>query len=92
MAPDFPAITAYMGGVAGVDFSTVQMKVSGFGRVPAKVDKATRAVQWVLPCRIYMPNLSVHVTWKSTEGTSHKAEWSFSIDPNAPIKTVNTTP
>ena len=92
VAPDFPAITAYMSGVAGVDFSTVQMKVSGFGRVPAKVDKATRAVQWVLPCRIYMPNLSVHVTWKSTEGTSHKAEWSFSIDPNAPIKTVNTTP
>ncbi|MBR3902403.1 MAG: polysaccharide deacetylase family protein [Akkermansia sp.] len=92
VAPDFPAITAYMSGVAGVDFSTVQMKVSGFGRVPATVDKATRAVQWVLPCRIYMPNLSVHVTWKNTDGTSHKAEWSFSIDPNAPIKTVNSTP
>ena len=90
--PDFPAITAYMSGVAGVNFSTVQMKVSGFGRVPAKVDETTRTVQWVLPCRIYMPNLSVHVTWKSTDGTSHKAEWSFSIDPNAPIKTVNTIP
>lgn len=92
VAPDFPAITAYMSGVAGVDFSTVQMKVSGFGRVPATVDKVTRAVQWVLPCRIYMPNLSVHVTWKNTDGSSHKAEWSFGIDPNAPIKTVNTTP
>lgn len=92
VAPDFAAITAYMSGVAGVDFSTVQMRVSGFGRVPAKVDPATRAVQWVLPCRIYMPNLSVHVTWKSTDGTSHKAEWSFSIDPGAPIKTVNSIP
>ncbi len=92
VAPDIQAITAYMSGVAGVDFSTVQMRVSGFGRVPAKVDEATRAVQWVLPCRIYMPNLSVHVTWKSTDGTSHKAEWSFSIDPTAPIKTVNSIP
>ena len=92
VAPDFAAITAYMSGVAGVDFSTVQMRVSGFGRVPAKVDPVTRAVQWVLPCRIYMPNLSVHVTWKSTDGTSHKAEWSFSIDPGAPIKTVNSIP
>ena len=92
VAPDIHAITAYMSGVAGVDFSTVQMRVSGFGRVPAKVDSVTRAVQWVLPCRIYMPNLSVHVTWKSTDGTSHKAEWSFSIDPAAPIKTVNSIP
>ncbi len=92
VSPDLTAITAYMSGVAGVDFSSVQMRVSGFGRVPAKVDQATRAVQWVLPCRIYMPNISVHVTWKSTDGSSHKAEWSFSIDPNASIKTVNSIP
>lgn len=92
VAPDFEAITAYMGGVAGVDISTVQMKVSGFGRVPAKIDEATRTVQWTLPCRVYMPNLSVHVTWKSTDGKAHKAEWSFSVDPNAPIQTANPIP
>lgn len=92
VAPDFESISAYMGGMSGVDISTVQMKVSGFGRVPAKVDEATRTVQWVLPCRIYMPNLSVHVTWKSIDGKGHKAEWSFNIDPNAPIQTENTIP
>ena len=92
VAPDFPAITAYMNDVAGLNPDTVQMKVSGFGRVPATVDKATRTVQWVLPCRIYMPDLSVHVSWKSVEGTRHKAEWSFSINPNAPIQTENTIP
>ena len=92
VAPDFPSITAYMGDVAGLDISSVQMKVSGFGRVPARIDKATRTLQWVLPCRIYMPDLSVHVTWRDTQGTSHKAEWTFSIDPNAPIQTVNTIP
>ena len=90
--PDFPNITAYMSGETAVNFSTVQMKVSGFGRVPAKVDEATRTVQWVLPCRIYMPNISVHVTWKTTDGSSHKAEWSFAVDPNVPIQTENTIP
>ena len=92
VAPDFQVITAYMSGVTHVNFETVQMKVSGFGRVPAKVDEATQTVQWVLPCRIYMPDLSVHVTWKSTDGKGHKAEWSFSVDPNAPIQTENTIP
>lgn len=92
ISPDFESITAYMSGVDAVDISTVQMKVSGFGRVPAKVDEATRTVQWVLPCRIYMPTLSVHVTWKTVDGKGHKAEWSFNIDPNAPIQTENTIP
>lgn len=92
VAPDFPAIIAYMGDVPGLDISSVQMKVSGFGRVPARMDKATRTLQWVLPCRIYMPDLSVHVTWKDTQGAGHKAEWSFCIDPGAPIQTANTIP
>ena len=90
--PDFEAITAYMNGVPDLDLSTIRMKVSGFGTVPAKVEEATRTVQWVLPCRIYMPNISVHVTWKSNNGKAHKAEWSFNVDPNAPIQTENTTP
>lgn len=77
---DVPAITASMSDVAGVDLSSVRMAVSGFGRVPAKVDANTRTVQWTPPMRIYMPNLSVHVTWNSTDGTSHKAEWSFAVD------------
>ncbi len=77
---DVPTITADMSGVAGVDFSSVTMKVSGFGRVPAEVDATSRCVRWTPPYRIYMPNISVHITWKSTDGTSHKAEWSFKVD------------
>ncbi len=80
---DFGIISIDMSQMSGVDFSTVHMAVSGFGRVPARVDRNTRSVQWMLPVRIYMPNISVHVTWKSTDGTAHKAEWSFCIDPYA---------
>ena len=83
---EFGSITVDMSRMAGVDFSTVHMAVSGFGRVPAKVDRNTRFVQWMPPVRIYMPNISVHVTWKSTDGTAHKAEWSFNIDPYATVQ------
>ena len=83
---EFGSISIDMSRMAGVDFSTVHMAVSGFGRVPARVDRNTRAVQWTPPVRIYMPNISVHVTWKSTDGTAHKAEWSFCIDPYATVQ------
>ncbi len=83
---DIPAITADLSGVAGVDFSSVRMKVSGFGRVPAEVDTSTRTVRWTPPYRIYMPNISVHVTWKSTDGASHKAEWFFMVDQGVTVQ------
>ncbi len=83
---DIPSITADLSGMPGVDYSSVRMKVSGFGRVPAKVDSATRSISWTPPYRIYMPNLSVHVTWKTTDGTSHKAEWSFKVDQNVTLQ------
>lgn len=81
VSEDIPVIEAHLNGVVGVDFSTVRMKVSGFGRVPAKVDASSRLVSWEPPCRIYMPNISVHVTWNSTDGASNKAEWSFNVEP-----------
>lgn len=83
---NIPVISASLSGVAGVDFASVRMSVSGFGRVPAKVDETTRTVQWTPPVRVYMPNISVHLTWNSTDGTSHKAEWSFCVDPNVRVQ------
>ncbi len=83
---DIPAITAHLSGVSGVNFATVRMSVSGFGRVPAQVDATNRTISWTPPCRIYMPNISVHVTWNTTDGTSHKAEWSFQVDQSVTVQ------
>ncbi len=77
---ELPTISAQLGGVPGIDISTVHMQVSGFGRVPAKVDAASRTIQWTPPCRIYMPHISVHIIWNNTDGSRHRAEWSFSTD------------
>lgn len=81
-----PVISARLDSVADLDFSSVRMFVSGFGRVPARMDAATRTIQWSSPCRIYMPYLSVHVSWKTTDGTRHHAEWSFSTDRNVNVE------
>lgn len=83
---EIPVISAQLSGVAGVDLSTVHMKVSGFGRVPAKMDAASRTIRWTPPCRIYMPNISVHITWNSSDGASHKAEWSFKVDQTVTVQ------
>ena len=80
---DFKLVEANLSGVPGVDMSSLRMSVSGFGRVPARVDAAAKTISWQVPVRIYMPNISVHVTWKTTDGASHKAEWAFKVDPYA---------
>ena len=80
---NFKLIQANLSGVAGVDMQSLHMSVSGFGRVPARVDANAKTISWQVPMRIYMPNISVHVTWKTTNGTSHKAEWTFKVDPYA---------
>ncbi len=80
VSPDVPTVTADLSGVSGVDFSTLTMKVSGYGRVPAEVDATSRTVRWTPPCRIYMPTISVHLNWKSSDGTAHKAVWSFNVN------------
>lgn len=81
-----PVISAQLGGIEGVDYSSVRMSVSGFGRVPARVDASSGAVQWTPPYRIYLPTLTVQLTWKNYNGTPHKSEWSFRIDSSVNIE------
>lgn len=75
-----PAITAQLSSVPGINMSTVRMRVSSFGTVRPTVNIAERTITWTPPCRIYMPNISVHLTWETTDGAKGHAEWSFSID------------
>ncbi len=81
-----PTISAQLGSIANLDLTSVRMLVSGFGRVPARVDSANRTIQWTSPCRIYMPYISVHISWKTTDGSRHHAEWSFSTDRNVNVE------
>ena len=75
-----PTISAQLSNIADLDLSSVHMSVSGFGRVPAKMDINSRIIQWTSPCRIYMPAISVHISWKTLDGARHSAAWSFNVD------------
>lgn len=74
-------ISARLGAVEKLDFKSVQMRVSGFGRVPAQFDPTTQTVQWNLPMRVYMPALTVQLSWKTTDGKQMTTQWSFDITP-----------
>ncbi len=80
-----PPITAQLSGIPGLNMSTVRMRVSGFGYVRPNINKTARTLEWTPPCRIYMPNISVHLTWETTDGRKHHAEWSFRVDRAVPV-------
>lgn len=75
-----PTIVANLSNVPDIDIKSVTVRVSGFGYVPHQTDTKEMTVSWTAPCRIYMPLLSVHLSWKSTDGTAHKAAWLYHID------------
>lgn len=83
---DFSTISAQMGSVENIDVSSVHMTVSGFGRVPARVDASSATVQWTPPYRIYLPTLTVVLTWKTFSGAPQRAEWFFHIDREVNLK------
>lgn len=83
---DIPVISAQLSGLNNVDISSIRMQVSGFGRVPAVVDASTSTIRWEPPYRIYLPTLTVTLTWKTYDGTAHKAEWFFHIDQKVPLQ------
>lgn len=80
VSPTLPTISANLSNVPNVDMSTVRMRVSGFGYVPHKINRTERTIQWTSPCRIYMPLISVYISWKTTDGTTQRAAWSFFVD------------
>jgi peptidoglycan/xylan/chitin deacetylase (PgdA/CDA1 family) len=77
----------------GVDFSstpdldpeTLEMKVGGFGTVPATFDAMTRRYSWQVNRPLRQRFCHIVVTWKDTAGKSpdEPLKWSFQIDRNA---------
>lgn len=81
-----PTITVNLTTVPNIDMSTVTMRVSGFGYVQPQVNKSELMVQWTAPCRIYMPLLSVYLSWKTTDGTAQRAAWMYRINRAVPTE------
>ncbi|TAE73716.1 MAG: hypothetical protein EAZ65_06430 [Verrucomicrobia bacterium] len=80
-----PLISADLAQVPELDPTTLVMKVSGFGEVPAAFDEATKSFSWQVNRRLRSPACQVSVSWLDKEGKPSEIplRWSFRIDPEA---------
>ncbi len=81
---NLPLISAQLGAIPDIDLSSVKMRVSGFGLVPAKMNTTDASIQWAPSMRLYQSNVVVQLSWKSTDGQSHKCTWTFFTRPMPP--------
>ncbi len=82
VADDQIEIKVQLSRMPAINLESVKMRVSGYGLVPAKVDKLSRTLSWTPPSRVYLNNLSVHLTWKTTDNKSQQTQWSFQVQPS----------
>jgi hypothetical protein len=77
-----PEISADLSTVASLDSTSLAMKVSGFGEVPATFEPTTRKFSWQVNRRLREPTCDVSVTWKDSTGKAPETplRWTFQID------------
>ena len=77
-----PEISADLSHAGELDPSSLVMRVSGFGKVPASFSPETGKFSWPVNRRLRQSTTQVSVTWKDIDG--HPPEtplrWSFQID------------
>jgi peptidoglycan/xylan/chitin deacetylase (PgdA/CDA1 family) len=74
-----PLIKANLSGVGQIDPSSVQMRVSGLGVVPASFDPKTGTVSYQVTQKLRDKSCTVIVSAKS-EGKKVEAHWTFGIE------------
>lgn len=89
-----PLITAYLAPVGDLDPATLSMKVSGFGKVPASFDPATRQLTWRVTRRLRQPICQVSVDWLDSAGNkpTELLNWTFRVDRAAAYLPEHTPP
>jgi len=77
-----PEIEADLSRVAYLDPSSLVMKVSGFGQVPASYSPETGKFSWTVNRRLRHLTTQVSISWKDLEGNApdKPLRWSFQID------------
>lgn len=80
-----PVISADLSGVEGLDAETLEMKVAGFGLVPANWNAETGSYSWQVNRHLRTSGCQVSVSWKDVDGTPPEVplRWNFRIDQEA---------
>ena len=77
-----PLIKASLSSMGQIDPTSVQMRVSGLGVVPASYDAKTGALAYQVTQKLRDKTCTVFISAKS-EGKKVEAHWTFGIDENA---------
>src|SRR6476646_6602868 len=81
-----PTIKANLASMGDVDPKSVEMRISGFGLVPAVYDPKTKLVTYAftqkLVSKMYIVILTAKVNGKKVE-----TRWDFTVDPAGPVAT-----
>lgn len=80
-----PEISVDLSKLTDLDPESLDMHVSGFGKVPATFDPETKKFSWTVNRRLRHPTCQVLVKWANTEGsaTDKPLRWTFQIDREA---------
>ena len=75
-----PTIKANMATFGEIDPASVEMRVSGYGPVPAKYDPATKTVEYKVAQKLREPGYTVFLSAK-VGGVKKEVKWTFTFDP-----------
>jgi len=78
-----PVIKANLASMGEVEPNSVEMRVSGFGLVPAKYDPQTKLVSYEFTQNLVPKTYTVILSAK-VKGRKMETRWNFTVDPSAP--------
>jgi peptidoglycan/xylan/chitin deacetylase (PgdA/CDA1 family) len=78
-----PVIKANLASMGNVEPGSVEMRVSGFGVVPAKYDPATKLISYEFTQNL-VPKTYTVILSATVDGRKVETRWDFTVDPTAP--------
>lgn len=86
-----PEIKIDLASLGNIDPKSVEMRISGFGLVPATYDAESRLLRYRMHQRLREPEVLVLVSAR-VGGKRVNTNWSFRFDPSAPAPAATPTP
>jgi hypothetical protein len=78
-----PVIKANLASMGNVEPNSVEMRVSGFGLVPAKYDPATKLVSYEFTENL-VPKTYTVILSATVDGRKVETRWDFTVDTSVP--------
>jgi Polysaccharide deacetylase len=81
-----PTIKANLASMGDVDPRSVEMRISGFGLVPAVYDPKTKLVTYAFTQKL-IPKMYTVILTAKVNGKKVETRWDFTVDPPRPVAT-----